>query len=213
MPSSRNAVDITIEQTINRHAKSSAGIVGFSRSLSTYNRWCLTRHERASYVAATMELSDMGSSEFTSHKDLRSSQIRQTEDDTCKVIKAIHNFTNPFEVDCHSLLYCLSSGVPASQDVEQDLLEAERKGTEAHDKFVQERLIDCTKSYHDSIRKQKLKTFANQAKTASVSGKSKKTKEITAERNVFGQLVVLASNHQLNMESVLSYPLGPVPWH
>jgi len=54
--------------------------------------------------------------------------------------------------------------------------------------------------------------FANQAKTASVSGKSKKTKEITAERNVFDQLVILASNHQLNMESVPSYPMGPVNW-
>ena len=34
VPSSRNAVDITIEETINRHAKSQGGIVGFSRSLS-----------------------------------------------------------------------------------------------------------------------------------------------------------------------------------
>ena len=30
VPSSRNAVDITIEQTINRHAKSQGGIIGFS---------------------------------------------------------------------------------------------------------------------------------------------------------------------------------------
>ena len=68
------------------------------------------------------------------------------------------------------------------------------------------------KSFHSPISRQKLKTFANQAKMANVTGKSSKTKQITAERNVFDQLFVLASNHQLNMESVLSYPLGPVPW-
>ena len=41
---SRNAVDITIEQTINRHAKSQGGIIGFSRNYAAYYRWCVTRH-------------------------------------------------------------------------------------------------------------------------------------------------------------------------
>jgi len=54
---------------------------------------------------------------------------------------------------------------------------------------------------------QNLKTFSNQAKASLVHGK-----EITAERNVFGQLVILALQHELNLESVLSYLLGPVPW-
>ena len=39
VPSSRNAVDITNEQTINRHAKSHSRIVGFSRYRSAYYRW------------------------------------------------------------------------------------------------------------------------------------------------------------------------------
>ena len=43
VPSSRNAVDITIEQTINCHAKSHSGIVGFSRNRSAYYRWWRTR--------------------------------------------------------------------------------------------------------------------------------------------------------------------------
>ena len=53
VPSSRNAVDITIEQTINRHAKSHSGIVGFSRNRAAYYRWCRTGHARASYLQAT----------------------------------------------------------------------------------------------------------------------------------------------------------------
>ena len=39
VPSSRNAVDITIEQTINRHAKSHSRIVGFSQNHSAYDKF------------------------------------------------------------------------------------------------------------------------------------------------------------------------------
>ena len=42
VPCSRNAVEITIEQTINRHAKSPGGIIGFNRIYAAYYRWCVT---------------------------------------------------------------------------------------------------------------------------------------------------------------------------
>ena len=61
VPRSRNAVDITIEQTINRHAKCQGGIIGFSRNYAAYFRWCMTRHHRAKYVEATLQMTDMTS--------------------------------------------------------------------------------------------------------------------------------------------------------
>lgn len=51
VPNSRNAVDITIEQTYNRHASGHGpGIIGFSRNLAAYHRWSCTRHARAGYL-------------------------------------------------------------------------------------------------------------------------------------------------------------------
>lgn len=47
IPSSRTTVDIAIEQSINKHAKSDNGIVDFSRNQSAYYRWPVTRHVRA----------------------------------------------------------------------------------------------------------------------------------------------------------------------
>ncbi|GFR95658.1 hypothetical protein ElyMa_000949900 [Elysia marginata] len=38
IPGSRNAVDLTIDQTINRQAKSKGGIVGFSQNVAAYNK-------------------------------------------------------------------------------------------------------------------------------------------------------------------------------
>ena len=52
-------VDITIEQTINRHAKSHSEIVGFSRNRSAYYRWWRTRHARASYLEATKKIANI----------------------------------------------------------------------------------------------------------------------------------------------------------
>ena len=51
VPNSRNAVDITIEQTYNRHASGHGpGIIGFSRNVAAYQRWSATRHARADYL-------------------------------------------------------------------------------------------------------------------------------------------------------------------
>ena len=72
--------------------------------------------------------------------------------------------------------------------------------------------MEKTKSFNDPIKKLNLKTFAHCSKTAKVTGLSKKSSQITAERNVFGQLVVLGLQHDLSMEKVFSYTLGPVPW-
>ena len=56
VPKSRNPVDITIEQTINRHAKSQGGIIGFSRNYSAYYRWSTTRHFRTHYTEAALRV-------------------------------------------------------------------------------------------------------------------------------------------------------------
>ena len=39
----------------------------------------------------------------------------------------------------------------------------------------------------------------------------KKIVEIKAERNLFGQLVMLSEKHSISLDKTLSYPLGPIP--
>ncbi|GFN93311.1 hypothetical protein PoB_001981700 [Plakobranchus ocellatus] len=58
-PASRTAADMTMEQTINKHAKPSGGIVGFSRSQPAYYTWCVTRHNSAQYVSATYQMANI----------------------------------------------------------------------------------------------------------------------------------------------------------
>ena len=127
-------------------------------------------------------------------------------------MEAISNFINPFTIEDKDTLHYLLSGAPVPSNVAKDILMSDEIVKKAHKQFVQDRLIDKTVSFHASVKKQNLKTFANQAKISLVQGKARKNIEITAERNVFGQLVILALQHELSLERVLSYPLGPVRW-
>ena len=58
----------------------------------------------------------------------------------------------------------------------------------------------------------KLKTFASIAVSRDISSTKRKTKELIAEHNLFGQLMLLSIAHHINLEKVFEYPLGPVPW-
>ena len=93
VPGSRNPIDKTTEQTINHHIKSAGGIVGFSRNIPAYHRWCVTRHALLKWQVWTALLTP-----FTKH--LRPAQIQQSEEDVTKLCKAFRYFINPFDIEC-----------------------------------------------------------------------------------------------------------------
>ena len=147
IPACRNAVDVTIEQTINRAAKTSGGIVGFSRNATAYQRWCITRHTRAAYAQATMDRADLDMTNGDMHKSLTPSKLKGSEAAVRKLLEAFQQFTNPFNVSSrnNSQLYCLSSGQPASDEIAQDLLGYTDSGQVAADHFITARL--CEKNH------------------------------------------------------------------
>jgi len=138
VPKSRNPVDITIEQTINRHAKRQGGIIVFSRNYSAYYRWSTTRHRRAQYVEAALQVADMVSEDCSVHKELEQGKSKVVKPQFklskkfCRLcflrafpFISLCSFTNPFEKDTgFDELYCLSSGVPAKPEAATNLLDA-----------------------------------------------------------------------------------------
>ena len=155
-----------------------------------------------------MEMADMDNTDSSSHKDIRKLEIQHSKADVRKVVDAISNFVNPFEVENKDLLYCISSGAPAPADVEENLLSAEISGNKDHDEFLEER----TASFFDPFKKQRLRTFASLAKFVKLTGPETKSNQMRAERHVFGQLVLLSLKHNISMEKTLCYPLVSAPW-
>ena len=211
VPVSRNPVDITIEQTINRHAKSHGGIIGFSRNIAAYYRWCVTRHSRAQYVEATLDMADMTASEASAHKELRVSQMQNSENNVKKITEAVLGFTNPFQVENKEELYCLSSGIPATQEVSNSLLQALELGKDEMVTFFEKWLVHKSVKFQEPIQRMKIKTFASMQTSQKIKSTQSKLIEVRAERNVFAQLVLLSLKNNIDLEIIMSYQLGPVP--
>jgi hypothetical protein len=172
---------------INKHAKSQGGIICVSRNLSSYYMWRTTKHARGLYHHAALERTDMGDHDSQDLKDLRCSQVTHRD-----VMQAVQNFVNFFEVENKNEFYCLFSGTLAPKEVENDLTGADKTGKLAYMGFVRKRLLERRVNFYDSTKKLKLKIFTKIAKTVKVASKSKKTKHIIAEWNVFSQLVMIA---------------------
>lgn len=212
VPSSRNSVDITIEQTINRYAKCTGGIVGYSRNFWAYARWCITRHERAKYVELSFERASMLHTSDASHHDLQPGEMKRSEQSVLKVIEAIELYINPFDVDNKDTLFCLSSGRPVPESVEEHLLNVDSLGKAAYNTFLQDRFILKNKKFHEPLKRQKLQTFKSIQEKIIVTSSQNRLVEIRAERNIFGRALLLSQEREISLEMLLSYPLGPVPW-
>ena len=214
IPSSRNALDITIEQTINRSAKTRGGLIGKSRNISAYFRWCLTRHRRATYVEATLQRINMLDSGNDYHKTTTPSEIKKNEIDVNKITVAFQQFTNPFQIGgtMKDVLLCISSGKPASLVVTEHLLRYDEMGNNAVEAFIKDRLQEKKVKFHEPMKKLKLHTFKAMSVKKSLTTTQKKTVQVRAERDLLGRLLMLSQEHSISLKKLFAYPLGPIPW-
>ena len=98
--------------------------------------------ERKKYYQATPSLADMTTEicDGSSHKDFRKAGIAKSLKKVIKTIKAIKSFIDPFDVEDHQKLYCLSSGMAVDMETAQDVLRAEIVGKEMKKTFSKDRL-------------------------------------------------------------------------
>ncbi|CAM4534943.1 unnamed protein product [Leuciscus chuanchicus] len=61
------------------------------------------------------------------------------------------------------------------------------------------------------MKTNKLKTFSDMCKKREVKS-SGRAVILKADRSLFGRIIVMAQVRSLNMEDILSHPLGPLPW-
>jgi hypothetical protein len=69
-------------------------------------------------------------------------------------------------MDIHDKLFCVSSGVPVSDEIANDLLSIDQIGEAAYREFIQARFVDKTVLFHDPIKRIKTKTFSDSAVTS-----------------------------------------------
>ena len=106
----------------------------------------------------------------------------------------------------------ISSGVNATEEIKDHLLNAESYAKSAMDEFVKKRLSEKPiQDFLKPIKKSSLKTFAS-LMLKSLVKVNKKEVTIKADSNTVLRTVIIGQSRDIDLKFVFSYPLGPFPW-
>lgn len=204
---SRSAIDITLEQTINANAANKlTGIAAFTNNLSARQRWSETHTIRTAIITELMNslgLNSTNENEGEYKTKIFKSRLTKFSEEICQNI-------NPFNDELNrEKLFNLSTGKAASQQTADFLLNVETNGVKKMESFIRECQIDENR-FGRPIKKSTINNFSSEL----FKNKHSSIKNITetkAERNILGQILCLALRKEIDLASVLSYPLTAVP--
>ena len=119
-------------------------------------------------------------------------------------------FSNPWAKE--SDLTTLSTGEAATTEMRNDLLQARERGQKALNDLV---ISGCsslaTANFFDPLRKMKLKSFKDLKTITKI-----RTKDLVLPlqmyRALFVRMALLGQFRKINMKTVFTFPLGPLPW-
>ncbi|KAK3747396.1 hypothetical protein QZH41_012092, partial [Actinostola sp. cb2023] len=210
-PFGRNEADKTIENTINRDCKTGGGYIGFSANFAATQRWVLNDTRSGVYRKLLREHLSITSSQTYIHKELAPARIRGDIKAVGKLVDLIEDvFTNPWKQD--AAFTGLSTGIEATTEVSDDLLQAKSKGRQAANDFV---VNSCssnpTSDYFDPLKKAKLKSFKDLKAVRKVRNKDL-VLPLRMDRDIFARMALLGQFREIDMKVVFTYPLGPLPW-
>ena len=213
------SVDQCIEQTMNRHSKlKGEGKIGFSHKPGAVQKWAVNSHQRAEITEKCKAMAGaVGPTNVASHKESQAGRVKHDEAMVQSVQSTLATLPNPFvgELDAEEseVLSNISSGVVATDSVTTDLLNAQAIGEGKFMEFYNQRLTasEHRVNFYDRLPLQKLKTFSSLATKKSVKVGGKEV-TVRADSKLFARLLVVAQVRAMDIPTVLSYELGPLPW-
>ena len=202
-------VDHCIEQTLNFDSRMK--LVGITLKPGAHHRWLLTAHERSAVARACRKLAGLDTTSPEFHKESGKAACDRSEKGVQSILSMLQSCQDPFAGS--DSLCNFVTGLVASEEVENDCLQAKNKGESALKDFMTNRLDgdEPAKSFFDTLPKISLKTFSSLLKQSSVTVDNAKV-VLKADRSLFARMVVVAQTRLLNMPEVLCYELGPLPW-
>lgn len=208
--SSFNSVspDMALEQTMNRDSKTKGGIVGVSGMQETRDKWALSAHMMAAATTAVKLMSGISTAP-TSQKEFGSERLERDEMDVQNIMKCVDTkMRNPFDIsefeEDKLPLVNIATGTVAPSDVCECLLTARVQGEKAMEEFVQDRLISGKTNFWDPLKKTNIKTFQSLNKPIKLSKDKQNQKSIKIDRQVYGRLLVVSRDRDVDLQDVLS---------
>ena len=150
------AVDLTLEQTINKDAASRhTGISAFTQCVKARKRWTVTRSMRGAVVSCLLDMAAITTKDEII-QELKLYRIKLDNSDLESLIQSLEDTVNPFQNNPEGKLYCLSTGQAASNEVQSNLTNLEEKGVLLYQEFIKECQEDPTR-FERPLRKRKIK--------------------------------------------------------
>lgn len=211
----RIPVDQTIEETINKDTQTAGGTRGFSLNPGALQRYYMTAEFRAMFLREIREMVGY-SQDNNGHADLQKSRIKKDEKDVQEMTDLLLNsWLNPFSDESQPLA-SISTGAVPSPDIALDLAKAYLSGEAAYQGFKNNRLEPDKPlvKFHDTLKKQKLKTFTSMSKVKTIKKKKGEETIVRADRNLFARMIIIAESRQLHMQRYYIIPLAHyhLPW-
>lgn len=211
---SRSAVDISLEQTVNRDAASSLkGVVAFRNSENALRRWSLTMSQRAMAVSELRTFAGLEVGESASAQ-CRPSRIKKDNRQMTALSQKIDEFCNPFGGDVPNTLVNLATGRAATKATEQYLLQTMDRGQTEREKFLEEWNSDSTR-FLKPVKRIKVNNFGSEnekkikKKTQGVQDTITSAESL---RDTFIRIIVVVSEKTtFDLRHVLEYPITPYP--
>ena len=200
--------DQIIEQTIKKDQKGSGGIVGFSTSESTVQRWIVSNHTISRILGDFQQSLDL-LGEDNKCKDVLPCRMKLDEDKVKSAYDLLISWGNPFKPS--ESLTNLSGVTRVGDRVLHDLLQAEKIGTNQLQEFVAERIESHKKSFYAPIKQNKLQTFSSLRISKDVKV-NEKTVTVKSSYQVFSRFMMIQQSRQVSMRDIVEYELVSVPW-
>ena len=211
-PFSRTAIDLTLEQTVNRDAASAMkGIVGFHNSPNAIRRWCITSTQRGMSVTELRRMTGLLPEEQT-RSQVQASRIKKDNRYIQDLLKAVTESCDPFSEPAitSSCLLNIATGKAATSTTKDYLTEAIKIGRELQLKFREECAKDSSRLLKP-IKRRKVNNFANESPKPKSAGATS-NRVVASQRDIFIRMLVLVSQTtNFDLKHVCSFPITDVP--
>ena len=144
------------------------------------------------------------------HKEIAELWMLCDEDDVCKLVDTIENWTNPFAVPEQDEIVHLATGAMVTSEIKADLLRAHEKGEQAFSDFLEKRMEMSDTKFHDPLTTMKFKCFKDlSSKPVKVGSREVVLK---AYRASFARLLIMTQKRAIDLQHLFLFSLGPIPW-
>jgi len=204
-------VDMSLEQTLNRSQKSTAGIIGSTRKKDFVAKWELIYHEMLATSNLHRQVTGINTKAYKLVVNHEFSNLATVtgERNVQAVITFIESHENPFlpsgtEMRLHNIL----TQEVMNQNIRDQILNVKKIGQESYQRFQNDRFVTKTVRLCDTVHRQNLQTFKHIRSLSNVK-KSTGKKQISKQSVYQSRVLDIARSRGTPMEELLKFDVLP----